>query len=48
MVLTQELDIGEYQLTIDYLDAATTDITAPALRFQVTDDPEYRNDGYAW
>ena len=46
VVLTQELDIGEYQLTIDYLDAAKTDIAAPALRFQVTDDPEYRNNGY--
>ena len=46
VVLTQELPIGEYQLTIDYTDTATADITAPALRFQVTDDPEYRNDGY--
>lgn len=46
VVLTQELPIGEYQLTIDYTDTAKADITAPALRFQVTDDPEYRNDGY--
>ena len=46
VVLTQELAVGEYQLTIDYTDTAKADITAPALRFQVTDDPEYRNDGY--
>ena len=46
VVLTQELAVGEYQLTIDYTDESTPDITAPALRFQVTDDPEYRNDGY--
>lgn len=46
VVLTQELAVGEYQLTIDYTDEGTPDITAPALRFQVTDDPEYRNDGY--
>lgn len=46
VVLTQELPIGEYQLTIDYTDTTKADITAPALRFQVTDDPEYRNDGY--
>ena len=47
VVLTQELAVGEYQLTIDYTDEGTPDITAPALRFQVTDDPEYRNDGYS-
>lgn len=46
VVLTQELPIGEYQLNIDYTDTTTPDITAPALRFQVTDNPEYRNDGY--
>ena len=46
VVITDALAIGEYQLTIDYTDTSTADITAPALRFQVTDDPEYRNDGY--
>ena len=46
VVITDPLTIGEYQLTIDYTDAGKADITAPALRFQVTDDPEYRNDGY--
>ena len=30
VVLSQELSVGEYQLTIDYTDEATPDITAPA------------------
>ena len=46
VVITSELAVGEYQLTIHYTDTTKADITAPALRFQVTDDPEYRNDGY--
>ena len=46
VVITSELSVGEYQLTIHYTDTTKADITAPALRFQVTDDPEYRNDGY--
>lgn len=46
VVITEELLPGEYQLTVDYQDAQKTDLTAPALRFAVTDDPAYRSDGY--
>ncbi len=46
VVITEDLLPGEYQLTIDYQDVQTPDITAPALRFAVTDDPAYRGDGY--
>ncbi len=46
VVLTEDLLPGEYQLTVDYQDTQTADLTAPALRFAVTDDPAYRSDGY--
>ncbi len=46
VVITEKLDPGEYQLTVDYQDESKADITAPALRFAVTDDPAYRADGY--
>ena len=50
VMLTDEtvgtLPIGMYELKIDYTDAAKEDITAPALRFHVSDSLIYRNDTY--
>ena len=39
---------GMYEFTIDYTDASKDDITAPALRFQVSDSVKYRNDAYGF
>ena len=39
---------GMYQLTVDYTDASKEDITAPALRFQVSESTKYRNDAYGY
>ncbi len=37
---------GQYQFVFDYTDAQQEDITAPALKFSVVNDPRYRNDAY--
>ena len=38
---------GQYQLTFDYTDSSKKDLSAPALRFQVKAEPEYRNEAYS-
>lgn len=43
-----ELPVGMYELTFDYTDASKEDISAPALRFQVSDSVKYRNDTYGY
>lgn len=42
------IPVGMYELTIDYTDSGKKDITAPALRFQVSDSLIYRNDAYGF
>lgn len=42
------LPTGMYELTVDYTDSSKEDITAPALRFQVSDSVKYRNDAYGF
>ena len=37
---------GQYQLTFDYTDSSKQDLTAPALRFQVKAEPQYKNESY--
>ncbi len=37
---------GQYELTFDYTDSTKDDLTAQALRFQVKEDPQYRNESY--
>ncbi len=46
VVFTEKMDTGNYQLVIDYTDAGKSDISAPAMKITVSDDEEYRNDGY--
>jgi len=42
------LPVGMYELVFDYIDASKEDISAPALRFQVSDELKYRNDTYGF
>ncbi len=42
------LPTGMYEFKIDYTDVSKEDITAPALRFQVSDSVLYRNDAYGF
>lgn len=37
---------GQYEFIFDYMDVDKTDLTAPALRFQVSSNVKYRNDTY--
>lgn len=46
ILMTEKMNVGNYQLKIDYTDAGKKDIAAPAMVFTVTDDKSYRNDGY--
>lgn len=43
-----KLPEGMYQLTFDYTDTSTEDLSAPALRFMVEDDIKYKNDAYGF
>ncbi|MGN0414182.1 MAG: YDG domain-containing protein [Agathobacter sp.] len=40
------LPTGRYRITFDYNDSTKEDLTAPALTFEVKDEPQYRNDTY--
>lgn len=46
VLMTKKMNVGDYELVIDYTDTGKEDLTAPALGFVVSDDKEYRNDGY--
>ncbi len=46
VLMTEKMEIGNYQLTIDYTDALKKDIAAPAMLFSVSDDKQYKNDSY--
>ena len=52
VLLTEEtpgqIPVGMYQLVFDYTDASKGDISAPALRFQVSDSVKYRNDTFGY
>ncbi len=46
VVFSEKMNTGNYQLVIDYTDTVKKDISAPAMKFTVSDDKTYRNDGY--
>jgi hypothetical protein len=46
VLMTEKMNTGSYQLTIDYTDADKKDIAAPAMIFSVSDDKQYKNDSY--
>ncbi len=48
VILTETLPVGHYRLEFRGKDGPAGDIvTAPALAFTVSDDPRYKNEGYA-
>ncbi|WP_027399887.1 S-layer homology domain-containing protein [Anaerovorax odorimutans] len=46
VVLNDTMAVGNYQLVISYTDTGKKEIAAPAMKFAVSDDKAYRNDGY--
>lgn len=46
VILTEEMSPGAYEFMFDFSDTERTDLTAPALKFTVSDDPKYKNEGY--
>lgn len=46
VLITEKMETGNYQLVIDYTDAQKRDIAAPAMRFSVSDDKQYKNNAY--
>lgn len=52
VILTEDapgrLEVGMYQLTVDYADPLEKDISGAALRFQVSAEEEYRSETYGY
>jgi hypothetical protein len=46
VIFTDLMPVGSYELLIDWINVNKKDITAPALKFTISDDKKYKNDSY--